>query len=349
MIRSRLEHQQSGRFWLQHVWLGVGTSATVLAVVALHLLTTPELRGHDVLPIALAFGVVVTVAAACLPWRRIIASRSPAPYLQVWSATLVVLIVLLAALDGGPSSPMTALLVLPLVYAAMAYPVRSIIAIGALTVAGLVVIAFSAPPVVVGESAIRVAILLLTAVMGALISRNHQRAIARTEELAARLETLASVDGLTGCLNHRGFHERLEAEAARSIREGRPLALVHLDLDRFKAINDTYGHPTGDEVLATVGATLNGLARRSDAVGRLGGEEFAILLPQVDAAEAARIAERARHAIRDQDAPVPVTVSIGVATLADAGGRPDRLVREADAALYAAKRAGRDRVVAASA
>jgi diguanylate cyclase (GGDEF)-like protein len=335
------------RFWIQHVLLGISMSTVVLVVTAIYLLTTPGLPARGVLWVALGLGAVITGAAALLPWRRIIATGSPERLLFAWSLALIPLIVVLAALDLGPTSPMAALLVLPLVFAAMAYPVRSTIGIGLATVTGQLVIALSVPPVGIGDTVIRVAILLMIAVMGALIARNHQHALARAEVLATRLERLASVDGLTGCLNHRGFHERLEAEAARAGRGGLPLSLLVLDLDHFKAINDTFGHPVGDEVLSDVGRTLRGLVRRSDVVGRLGGEEFAVLLPDTDAEAAHRFGERVREAVRDRGEGVPVTVSIGVATLDGSAGRTEQLRHDADQALYAAKHAGRDRVVTA--
>jgi diguanylate cyclase (GGDEF)-like protein len=122
---------------------------------------------------------------------------------------------------------------------------------------------------------------------------------------------------------------------------------VIFDLDRFKAVNDTYGHGKGDDVLAAVGAVAASTVRGSDFVGRLGGEEFAILLPDTDRAGALHVAEKLRAEIATLSIPGVdrrITASFGVAVMPDDAGEPDLLLRAADRALYAAKNAGRDRV-----
>ncbi|MHB1571561.1 MAG: sensor domain-containing diguanylate cyclase [Solirubrobacteraceae bacterium] len=160
------------------------------------------------------------------------------------------------------------------------------------------------------------------------------------------LERLATTDPLTGLANHRAFHERLGSEAARAMRHGRPLSLAILDLDHFKLVNDRYGHPAGDEVLREIAARLLRLARAGELIARVGGEEFAWVLPDSDADGAVAAAERARAAIRGT--PVPpagtVTVSAGVCDLAHASDVTS-LYRHADEALYLAKRGGRDRTI----
>lgn len=161
------------------------------------------------------------------------------------------------------------------------------------------------------------------------------------EELAAR----ASVNALTGVLNQGEFHARFAVEAVRATRHGRPLALVVCDLDHFKLINDTHGHPVGDRVLQAVAAAIGGQMRAEDALGRVGGEEFALILPESDATTALAVAERARAAVAGINEPgLPgVTVSVGVADLSDAP-EPERLFGAADHAMYFAKRSGRNRV-----
>lgn len=161
-----------------------------------------------------------------------------------------------------------------------------------------------------------------------------------------QLRAQATTDPLTGLANHRTFHERLRYESARSRRSGAPLALVLLDIDRFKSVNDVYGHQAGDEVLRTVAALLAEDARTTDIAARLGGEEFALLLSDTGDDGALAVAERLRIAIAGTRVPGPgrVTASFGVASLG-LDGDPDELVRAADRALYAAKGAGRDRCV----
>jgi two-component system cell cycle response regulator len=158
-----------------------------------------------------------------------------------------------------------------------------------------------------------------------------------------RLESIASLDGLTGIPNHRTFHERLAGlvEIYRQSRE--PFCLALMDVDHFKRFNDDFGHLAGDEVLKSVAATLNGAVRGSDVVARYGGEEFAVLFRGAELETGVRLAERLREAI----ASLPptyrqITISIGVAQFDDSIPDAEELIRRADVALYAAKRAGRN-------
>ena len=174
--------------------------------------------------------------------------------------------------------------------------------------------------------------------------------------LNQRLANLANEDGLTGLMNRRGYDEALKRAFAQSRRNGAPLSLLLVDVDRFKAYNDTYGHPAGDDCLRTIGSLLRlGLRRPSDGAARYGGEEFAAILPDTPEEGAMLLAEKLRQTIHGLgmehtgSALGVLTISIGVATMADGSGIVDQedLIREADAALYAAKAAGRNRVMAA--
>jgi diguanylate cyclase (GGDEF)-like protein len=180
----------------------------------------------------------------------------------------------------------------------------------------------------------------------------------RTHELAeanSRLGQLAVTDGLTGLYNHRHFHERLTLEVERSQRSGLPLSLLMLDVDNFKLFNDTFGHPSGDEVLRQLARVLSDTRRANDVVARYGGEEFAVILVDTPKFTAAKVAERVRERIYEHDFTEAaaragrISASLGVATFPDDGADAEALVRAADTALYAAKRAGRNRVVLASA
>jgi len=157
----------------------------------------------------------------------------------------------------------------------------------------------------------------------------------------AELTLLARHDALTGLLNRRALEERLAGEAARAQRHAQPLSLVLLDIDEFKAINDVHGHPAGDRVLAEVGRRLEALARTGEPVARVGGEEFAWLLPSTTALGAFAAAERARRAVEDVpfDEVGHVTLSAGVCDLEEAGDAQE-LYRLADVALYWAKAHG---------
>ena len=160
-------------------------------------------------------------------------------------------------------------------------------------------------------------------------------------------EIRAATDALTGLPNQRAAADTLNRMFAQATTTGSPLALLFLDLDHFKQINDQRGHAVGDQVLANVGAVLRNVLRSRDFAARNGGEEFAILLPDTEIAAALAIAERIRAAIAEISLPgtdVSVTISIGVSGFPDHASTLDRLERLADAALYLAKRMGRNRV-----
>jgi diguanylate cyclase (GGDEF)-like protein len=169
-----------------------------------------------------------------------------------------------------------------------------------------------------------------------------------------RLKKLSITDGLTELFNHRHVHELLRDEFERSRRSQEPIAVVMIDLDRFKAVNDTYGHPTGDVVLFETARILKETAREIDMVGRYGGEEFIGILPNTDEEEGARFAERVRtaveaHVFRDEETELRMTCSSGVASFPVEGvDSPEELLKNADAALYLAKESGRNRVERAS-
>jgi diguanylate cyclase (GGDEF)-like protein len=182
----------------------------------------------------------------------------------------------------------------------------------------------------------------LAALMGALVliwSRNE-----RMEELVSQ----ASHDPLTGLKNRRRFGEDLRIELARSRREKTVGAVLMLDLDNFKQVNDTLGHPAGDRVIADMAGVLNERMRATDVVARLGGDEFAIVLPRCELDEAEEVAEAIAGSIRlhtpPGEAEPPITASIGIATFGPSTDGHETVLKAADHALYRAKRAGRDTV-----
>jgi diguanylate cyclase (GGDEF)-like protein len=169
--------------------------------------------------------------------------------------------------------------------------------------------------------------------------------------MRTELASIVLTDPLSGCFNRRGFEQQYRRELARAARTQTPLALLAIDLDHFKQVNDTYGHLVGDQVIAGVGELLRANARQDDVVARTGGEEFTILAPNTDMDGALQLAQRVVEAFRrrrfgEPTARVPVTVSIGVASDAVRDdGIGEALRARADEALYTAKRMGRDRVI----
>ena len=171
--------------------------------------------------------------------------------------------------------------------------------------------------------------------------------IQKVDELNRALSEMATTDPLTGVANRRAFDHALQLELAIVERRSTPLSLLMLDVDHFKRINDTFGHEAGDKVLVAIAQLLNGCARVIDVVARVGGEEFAVILPDTDAGGAHEVGERMRIAVaRSNWLGHPTTISIGAATLHDKEDAASLYAR-ADAALYAAKTSGRDRVVMA--
>ena len=187
---------------------------------------------------------------------------------------------------------------------------------------------------------------------GALLAAVTERADRRAFGLELELETLAQRDSMTGLHNRRSFLQQAEQEVTRASRYGRPMSLLVLDIDRFKAINDTYGHPVGDEVIRALARAALGALRSVDVLGRMGGEEFAAVLPETDAAGASLTGERLRHAVSQAavtcgEVQVRFTISVGV-TAWRAGESLEAVLARADEALYAAKNGGRNRVCAAA-
>jgi diguanylate cyclase (GGDEF)-like protein len=257
--------------------------------------------------------------------ERIVHSAHRERFFLAWSVGSILVIAALVAADGGARSPLALLFVLPLAFAALSYPPPSVAAVGALDV-----LAFAATGLLAGHAshahlAFFASVLAITALLCAWEALDHDR----QRDALARV---SRADPLTGCLNRRGFEERLAAEIDSGTRNDGSFSLVVLDLDHFKAVNDTHGHEAGDELLRWTVTRADETLRPMDSVGRLGGDEFAILVPGAGPAEGREVAERLRDAIGER-----VRVSAGVAAFPVDGSDRDSLHRHADADLYAAK------------
>jgi two-component system cell cycle response regulator len=170
--------------------------------------------------------------------------------------------------------------------------------------------------------------------------QNHQLLLQKSE-----LEKLSITDPVTSVSNHRHFQECLRREMERAHRHNRPLSLLMIDVDHFKAFNDRFGHPEGDKLLFKIAQHIRGDVRTIDLVFRYGGEEFAVILPDTNPEDARKAAERLRESLAAAKlGAIQVTASIGVASITDTTSTTESLIQFADQAMYQAKRSGRNRV-----
>ncbi len=219
---------------------------------------------------------------------------------------------------------------------------------------GAVSISFPAEEILRGARAgklqLIIAVLLALVLLGGIISFLGKRLIRKVAVLQRRTAALISTDELTRIRNRRYVLRRLEEECERADRLGTSLSILLIDLDHFKRVNDSFGHPFGDQVLRQSAARMKETLRRYDVLGRIGGEEFLILSPGATLENAMILAERVRRQLEDLrildgDRESSVTVSIGVTSFGAEARSPDILMRRADALLYQAKEQGRNRVV----
>ena len=174
--------------------------------------------------------------------------------------------------------------------------------------------------------------------------------VRNTSSRVSKLQSLAATDGLTGLINRRQFNHQLDTEIARARRYKKPLSLGLFDIDDFKKINDFYGHTTGDRILKELGALVTVNVREADIPARYGGEEFALILPETGQIDAYELLERLRAMIERTvfclpDNPMTISVSVGVAQMDGDKPKAFELIEKADAALYEAKKLGKNRVV----
>ncbi|HEY3376922.1 MAG TPA: GGDEF domain-containing protein [Armatimonadota bacterium] len=163
----------------------------------------------------------------------------------------------------------------------------------------------------------------------------------------SRERALARVDDVTGMANGRAFQEAVALEMQRTARYKHPFTIAYLDIDDFKAINDTHGHSAGDKLLRTVASTMRGSLRATDVVARLGGDEFAILLPETDAAAATAVMAKLRNVLSAamEHGPVLLTLSIGVVTCLEAPETLDEILHLADSLMYDGKKSGKNSII----
>ena len=269
----------------------------------------------------LAWGMLVRL----LPLEKIVHSRMRDIFFLAWSVAEVGVIAGAMAIDGGSDSPLAALLFIPLVVVALTYPPMLVLAVGTLELLAYLMIAVN----VGGRDDLSLSLFAVSLGITALVCAWQTRI---RDAQRDELNRISRADPLTGCLNRRGFLERLDAEVDEAGRTGRSFALIALDLDRFKSVNDSQGHAAGDELLRWTVERLKDNLRAMDSVGRLGGDEFALLIPGSSKPEALTLVDRLNGVLADR-APS----SLGIACYPADGTDAEELQRHADAELYAAK------------
>jgi diguanylate cyclase (GGDEF)-like protein len=310
------------RFRRNSVRLASASSLFAVAMISGYAgLTWGDRPNRGGLLLLAAIVIVTVVAVEALRAERLVDTRWCDLFFGVWSTLYVLMIVTLAALDGGIGSPLAMTFFPVLVFAGLCYPLALAAYIGAGCMAGYVALGVFTPEAGIDDSLYVAGCLALTAIMCSWQAWSLERQ--RRE-----LQEMSRTDYLTGALNRRGFADHAERVLERARHSGEPVALVLLDLDGFKAVNDRHGHAAGDDLLRWVVERVRAGSRPDDAVGRLGGDEFALLLPTLGATEAREIAERLRGTLAER-----VDVSLGVSEYTSRTDT-DGLLADADGELY---------------
>jgi diguanylate cyclase (GGDEF)-like protein/PAS domain S-box-containing protein len=286
------------------------------------------------LELALLFLVSAVSVIGVYKMRQwIVRSRWRETIFLSWTLSDFAMLVLGTLADGGTRSPLVLVFFMPVVFSATSYPLASVVAVGVVSILSFLSVALIAGGASAAYQVSFAFALLCTAAVSAWQAQNHKR---QNRALA----TASRTDPLTGCLNRRGFQERAIAEIAALTRHGIGGAIVVLDIDKFKPINDAFGHAAGDELLCWVAATLQHEVRPGDAIGRLGGDEFAVLLAEIAPDDARARATAIGEALAER-APC----SLGVAMYPEDGTHLETLIRRADTRLYGTRRTryGRER------
>jgi diguanylate cyclase (GGDEF)-like protein len=312
------------RLRAQSVPIGVFVTFAIVAALAVWVATTWDEPGRALMAAFLVVAALTGLLVMLLPHERIVRSRWREPFFVSWSMANIGFITALAGVSGGTRSPATLVFFLTMVFSALSYPFALVVLVSVSSLGAYVSLALLHSTGSVAT--LRPASILVFATCLALVAFMCIWQARLNARRTAYLLQISRTDPLTGCLNRLGFTERFSGEVTGT-------GLVLFDLVGFKAVNDTFGHPAGDELLVWVARTLQALVRADDAVARLGGDEFALILPGMDLAGAEAVAARTRSALAER-----VHATTGVAAAPDDGFVADSLVRRADERLYAARR-----------
>ncbi|MFV0526335.1 MAG: GGDEF domain-containing protein [Acidimicrobiales bacterium] len=331
-------------FWIRHLRTGAYASTAILVAGGIYVGSGSTPIPPSIAVVIIGVATTMTVLSPVLPWPRLVNKPWWTMVMTIWSLILLGLVGISTYLDGGLSGPLMITTPVIITFAAMAYPPRTVTVMTVVATAMPVAVGLASgdPPGAILFTAVIIATL---GILSRVVASNHRRSYQQLVDLHRKIENLALEDALTGCRNHRSFHEELHRMTGEAAENAERVALVLIDVDFFKQVNDTYGHPTGDRLLAAIGSALRSTTRGDDVVARIGGEEFAVLSLMNDPTRAADLGERLRLAIAQIEEPLPVTASLGVAVFPDSAPDPDLLIETADRLLYAAKRRGRNQVV----
>lgn len=329
------------RFWLHYLRVGILVFIGEAISALVYFVLTPH-GPHRVFLITLTSVVIFALISTFPLAKRYASTKWRSHYSFGWTLAAGIIVTMSIHLDRGTVSPILFLLVLPIVCAALALEVRQVIVCGIATLGEFIYIWLDEPVVTRSTSEISMFAMLLIGLVAIAVGVSTARVRLLDDEMSLRtnLTSMATTDALTGCLNHGAFYERLDVEINRAHRQNQSLSLLMIDIDFFKAFNDTYGHLAGDDALASVGSILMKLSRSFDVVGRIGGDEFAVVLPASSLVDASEIALRMSKALTSSRRP---TVSIGYASLDPLEPDAKQLVRDADRSLYEVKLSGRGR------
>jgi diguanylate cyclase (GGDEF)-like protein len=332
------DFEPQAAFWRRHVRIGVALHTLGALAVLAYAIGLPRSDDRTALLILDIVSLVVSATVTRSVGIRLVTTDKRESFFFFWSASTLAFIAAAAALDGGTHSPLAFLLVLPMLFAGLAYTpgVVAGVAIFAVACAGGVASATNGP-----RDAMTLTFVLATGIAGALTIGGASN----RSKLHGQLLQLATIDSLTSCLSRSAFQRRLLEEVERARRYDRSFALVMVDVDNLKLLNDTSGHGAGDEALQQVSTALMKAARASDVVGRLGGDEFAVLLPETRQADIPAVLDRLSSALHSDEVDVPTTVSVGSTVWCGPSDSHTEMLLRADEALYAAKSAGRNRSV----
>ncbi|HZM56383.1 MAG TPA: HD domain-containing phosphohydrolase [Acidimicrobiales bacterium] len=341
LVDHRLIGQEQ-RFWASYFRLGyvmfTGGSLFVLAyfVATPNGSHRPALLAISSLSLTVAVGTLLFVdKVSTYPWRVTFSLFS-----TLFAGAALSLCIYL---DGGLASPLIILLALPVMSAALALPVEDVLicGIGAFVEVGVVTMTDSHLAKSASDLVVLCAFLIGTVALSMGAAAFRSRLQADGERLVLELARLAHTDSLTGCLSHGAFYERLNVEINRALRHSEPLSLLVADIDLFKSFNDSRGHAEGDAALAVTGSIMRNASRSIDTVARIGGDEFAVILPTTDLASASKLARRMTTALNHSEES-EISVSIGFAALDPLEPTSQKLFRDADLGLYRAKADGRE-------